>query len=76
MQDDPLADYPPMMRPEHVAKFLDVTLSRLAQWRSEGTGPAYHKLTPARNGTVRYPREEFREYLAQSRRDVSAEVPS
>lgn len=63
MSDDPLSGYPPMISPPDVAAFLDTTVAQLAQWRHQGSGPPWTKLTTGRNGAVRYPREALRDYL-------------
>lgn len=65
---DPLDQYPAMMTSAEVAEYMGLDSRQLAEWRyrpPEGGGPPYVKVTPGRNGLVRYPRERLRAYLAE-----------
>ena len=74
-ETDPLGTLPPMIRACDLAPFLGVAEQQLADWRKQGVGPPYVKLTPGRGGAVRYPREDLRAYLASNTRNaLSAEV--
>lgn len=57
---DPLSEYPPMMSVHQVAEFLGVSVDRANAWRRLRRGPVHVKI----EGTVRYPREELRRYVA------------
>jgi hypothetical protein len=74
METDPLDDYPAMMTSAEVAKYMNTTEGVLSQWRKRGGGPPYVKLTPTRNGLVRYPREQLRAYLAERLRNPRVPV--
>lgn len=44
----------PWWRPSSVARYLRVSVGTLANWRSQGSGPPWHKLP---NGRIRYAAE-------------------
>lgn len=69
---DPLAGFGPMIRACDLAPFFGVSEQQLADWRKQGVGPPWHKLTPGRGGAVRYPREDLRAYLAGNKRNAPA----
>jgi len=73
MTTDPLDRYPAMMSPAEVAEYMGVDKALLAQWRWRGDGPPYVKMTPGRQGLVRYPREELREYIAARRKGIDVQ---
>lgn len=43
-----------LLRPAEVADLLGVDARTLADWRTNGNGPSYVRIGPARRGTVRY----------------------
>lgn len=44
----------PLLKPEAMAKALNVSEQTLANWRSKGVGPEYIKLGPGKTAAVRY----------------------
>lgn len=71
MVTDPLDGYPAMMSAAEVAEYTGIDAGLLAKWRHADSGPPYVKMSPGRNGIVRYPREALRAYLAERTRAVS-----
>lgn len=56
------ADPPAMLTSKQVAELLSVSDKTLRNWRVEGRGPRFIRLS-AKGGTVRYPRHEVDAYL-------------
>jgi excisionase family DNA binding protein len=50
-----------LLRPEEVARYLELSIDTLAKWRYRGKGPAYMKMDHA----IRYSREALEQYLAK-----------
>ena len=50
-----------------VAKEYPLSVKALQQWRHNGRGPAYHKLSNSKNGRVAYKREDIELFLAERR---------
>ncbi|MFC8517497.1 helix-turn-helix transcriptional regulator [Streptomyces sp. NPDC057257] len=51
------------MTPTQLVELLDVTYQTLANWRVRGNGPEYVKLSPGRQGAIRYSRKAVDEWL-------------
>jgi hypothetical protein len=49
---------------ERAAAYLGVSFHKLRRWMTAGIGPAYLKFGTDRQATVRFPRVELDEYLA------------
>lgn len=64
MNADPLDKYPPLMSPREVSEFTGISVERLSGWRKSSQGPVYVKMGTGPNGSVRYPREDLRAFLA------------
>lgn len=62
--DDPLSGYPAMMTIEQVSEALQVTPRTLFTWRRDNTGPPYVPLGPGTKPSIRYPRQDLRQFLA------------
>ncbi|WP_236244525.1 AlpA family transcriptional regulator [Streptomyces sp. CC210A] len=60
------------LKASEVAAQLRVSTGTLSNWRSQGIGPNYTKLTPAQNAPVRYKKSDIDAYLAQQERGVAA----
>ena len=60
-----------LMTTEEAAEFLKLAPITLAKMRSEGRGPAYHKLGRA----VRYKRADLIEYFEAGRRTSTSSGP-
>ncbi len=58
----------PLVRPEEVARILQVSLATLSRWRQAGAGPSYVKLENGRQNVVRYERSAVEAFLAANRR--------
>lgn len=54
-------EWPEYMSPETAAKYLDVSINTLSDWRTKGTGPAFKRLGPR---LVRYRRQDLDEWAA------------
>ena len=52
------------LTPAETAKLVKVSPRTLANWRWQGIGPTYTKLTPGRGGRIRYLRRSVEQYLA------------
>jgi DNA-binding transcriptional MerR regulator len=52
-----------LMTATDVAKLLKVSTQTLANWRSSGLGPPFHKI----GGSVRYELTDIKEFVAQGR---------
>ncbi len=63
-EDDPLAGYPAMMTIEQVSSALQVTARTLFTWRRENAGPPYVVLGAGPRPSIRYPRQDLRQFLA------------
>jgi hypothetical protein len=58
-------DDEPLLKPEQAALFLGVAVITLAEWRSQGRGPPYVRLTDAPNAPVRYRPAVLREWVRE-----------
>lgn len=47
--------------PAQAAARLQVSINRLAQWRSQGRGPRFHKM----ENIIRYSEEDLDDFMAQ-----------
>ncbi|NNN36057.1 helix-turn-helix domain-containing protein [Streptomyces sp. S3(2020)] len=61
-----------LLTPREVAAQLRVHPGTLANWRYQGLGPKYTKLSAAPNSPVRYKRGDVEAYLRQAGREVAA----
>ncbi len=52
------------LTPAETAKLVKVSPRTLANWRWQGIGPEFTKLTPGRGGRVRYNRRSVERYLS------------
>lgn len=52
------------LTPAETAELVRVSPKTLANWRWQGIGPAFTKLTPGRSGRIRYHRSSVETYLA------------
>ena len=59
-------------RPNDAALRLIATEGTLAQWRSAGRGPNFHKLAPGRGSRVLYRGSDLIDWLEQKRVPVAA----
>ncbi len=59
--DTPIRKDTELLRPEEVARYLELSIDTLAKWRYRGKGPAYMKMDHA----IRYSREALEQYLAK-----------
>jgi predicted site-specific integrase-resolvase len=75
-KDDPWGKYPAMMTADQVAEALQVTPKTLFLWRKNGSGPPYAQLSDTPSSSVRYPREDLRDYLAKRTVRASTQVTS
>ncbi|MFF0184905.1 helix-turn-helix domain-containing protein [Streptomyces sp. NPDC005244] len=53
------------LTPQEVAARLRVHPGTLANWRYQGVGPRYRKLTEAKNSPVRYALGDVEDYMAR-----------
>ncbi|MFJ1604177.1 helix-turn-helix domain-containing protein [Streptomyces sp. RLB3-6] len=60
------------LTPLEVAKQLRVHPGTLANWRYQGIGPRYTKLSDAANSPVRYRSDDVDAYMHQQERGVAA----
>ncbi|MFD9133573.1 helix-turn-helix domain-containing protein [Streptomyces bottropensis] len=60
------------LTPREVAQQLRVHPGTLANWRYQGIGPEFTKLSPAPNSPVRYRRDHVDTYMRQMAGGVSA----
>lgn len=51
--------------PIETAEIVNVAPQTLANWRAQGTGPSYSKLSEGRAGRIRYRRSDVLAWLAQ-----------
>lgn len=51
------------LSPKQVTELLGVTEQTLANWRHRGNGPEYVKLSPGRQGAIRYSRKTVDAWL-------------
>lgn len=66
--DDERNIHPPLTDVE-AASFLGVAVQTMRNWRHQGQGPAYHKLTPGPRGRVRYLLEDLITFRNRGRVD-------
>ncbi|MCC0099436.1 helix-turn-helix domain-containing protein [Streptomyces flavotricini] len=59
-----------LLKAPEVADQLRVSVGTLANWRHQGIGPRYIKLSPS--GRVRYMRADVDAYLNRTQGDVAA----
>jgi predicted site-specific integrase-resolvase len=52
------------IRPRELAEEIGVSVGTLANWRHQGIGPKYTKLSDSPNAPVRYKRSDVDTYLA------------
>lgn len=55
------------LTPSEAAEIVNVAPQTLANWRTQGTGPSYSKLSEGRGGRVRYRRRDVLAWLDQRR---------
>ena len=60
------------LKAREVAAELRVSVGTLANWRYQGIGPKYTKLSEAPNAPVRYKRADLDAYFAQQERGAAA----
>ena len=60
------------LKPPEVAAVLRVSVGTLANWRSQGIGPRYTKLSTAANAPVRYRLGDIETYMAARTRSEAA----
>ena len=60
------------LKPPEVASLLRVSVGTLANWRSQGIGPRYTKLSASTNAPVRYHQADIDAYMRQQNRAVAA----
>ncbi|OEJ57745.1 hypothetical protein BGM19_06960 [Streptomyces agglomeratus] len=60
------------LKPCEVAAQLRVSVGTLANWRYQGTGPRYIKLSDAPNAPVRYRRDAVDAYMHRTDQGVAA----
>lgn len=63
---------PNLLKPTEVATQLRVSPGTLANWRSQGIGPRFIKLSQAANAPVRYRQDEIDEYMQGRAHGVAA----
>jgi len=61
-----------LMTEVDVARFMDISVRTLQQWRSRGRGPPWHKLGPK---TVRYIRSELISWIESKTYRSTSEYP-
>ncbi|MFE9065041.1 helix-turn-helix transcriptional regulator [Streptomyces violaceusniger] len=61
-----------LLKPKEVAAVLRVSVGTLANWRHQGVGPRYLKLSPAVNAPVRYRDEDVTAYMRSGEQEVAA----
>jgi predicted site-specific integrase-resolvase len=61
-----------LRKPEEVALYLGVSLDTLARWRVQGSGPAFVKFHRAKQGIIRYRREDLERFVAEHTRTATA----
>ncbi|MEW2082343.1 helix-turn-helix domain-containing protein [Streptomyces sp. NPDC005283] len=61
-----------LLKAREVAAELRVSVGTLANWRYQGIGPRYTKLSAAPNAPVRYRRQDVDTYLALQERGAAA----
>lgn len=62
----------PPMNDKDAATYLGVGIQTLRNWRCQGKGPAYHKLSPGPRGRVTYEVSDLDEYKALCRIDPAS----
>jgi predicted DNA-binding transcriptional regulator AlpA len=60
------------LKPPEVAALLRVSVGTLANWRSQGIGPRYTKLSSAPNAAVRYREADVDAYMRRKNPAVAA----
>lgn len=60
------------LKPYEVAAQLRVSVGTLANWRYQGIGPRYTKLSDSSNAPVRYRREVVDAYMRQMEQEAAA----
>ncbi|MFI0533553.1 helix-turn-helix transcriptional regulator [Streptomyces scabiei] len=60
------------LTPAELATELGVSTKTLMNWRWQGVGPRYVKLTPGRSGRIRYRRRDVNAWLAASETGAGA----
>ncbi|MDX3753992.1 helix-turn-helix domain-containing protein [Streptomyces sp. AK02-04a] len=60
------------LTPREVAAQLRVHIGTLANWRYQGAGPKYTKLSDAPNSPVRYKKADVDEYMRLMERGAAA----
>jgi hypothetical protein len=53
----------PLLTGQQAAEYLAVSVDTLSYWRTVGRGPAFVKFTRARQGVVRYRREDLDRFI-------------
>jgi predicted DNA-binding transcriptional regulator AlpA len=63
-----------LLRPQEVARRLQISGSTLQKMRVQGTGPKFIKLADGKNAAVRYHESDVDDYItSRLRRDSSSE---
>jgi hypothetical protein len=65
---------PEYMNTEDTAVYLGVSPELLEQWRSQGGGPSFHKLSEGKSSRVRYRRADIDAWMAPRRRSHTAQA--
>ncbi len=52
------------------ARMLQVEVSTLTKWRSQGTGPAWHRIGGPEKGAIRYSPADLAEFITAARGGV------
>jgi len=55
----------PLCTPQQAAAYLTVSVDTLARWRTVGRGPRFLKFTRAKQGIVRYRREDLDRFILE-----------
>jgi hypothetical protein len=61
-----------LLKPAEVAARMRVSVGTLANWRYQGVGPSYIKLSSASNAPVRYRRDAIDAYMRLMEQGVAA----
>jgi hypothetical protein len=49
------------------ARILQIEVATLTKWRSNGTGPAWHRIGGPEKGAIRYSESDLDDFIASSR---------
>jgi hypothetical protein len=62
------------LTPKGASKRYGVAVQTFANWRSQGAGPPFHKISPGKAGRVRYDLIELDRWFGDESASASAEV--